>query len=145
MHSGTCYVAEIGFSIWPTTVPTYCIQNSFVHLPKSISSVSSDPTRICICVNDQPQCHVQSYDITVHPGEEFKLPVVIVGADLGTTVGPVYTLLNSPRELVPLKPASQYITRDRQQQGVYRFEILHYSHQNFKSSCTSQLGKKHPK
>ena len=109
MHSGTCYVAEIGFSIWPTTVPTYCVQNSFVHLPKSISSVSSDPTRICICVNDQPQCHVLSYDITVHPGEEFKLPAVIVGADLGTTVGPVYTLLNSPRELVSLKPASQYI------------------------------------
>jgi predicted outer membrane repeat protein len=109
MHGGTCYVAEIGFSVWPTTVSTYCVQNLYVHLPKSISSVSSDPTRICMCVNDQPQCHIQSYDIAVHPGEAFKLPAVIVGADLGTTVGPVYALVDSPREAVALKPASQYI------------------------------------
>ena len=109
MHSCTCYVAEIGFNLSPTTVSTYCVQNKFVHLPKSLSSVSSDPTRICICINSQPQCNILSYNIAIHPGELFKLPAVIVGADLGTTVGPVYAIFNGPSESVTLKPTSQYI------------------------------------
>ena len=135
MHSGTCYVAEIKFNVSPTIVSTYCVQNKFIHLPDSISSVSSDPTRICICVNGRPQCSILSQNIAVHPREAFKLPAVIVGADLGTTVGPVYANLESPRASVMLKPNSQYVQEisDNKVCTELNFTIFSWKHQELMS------------
>ena len=61
----------------------------------STSSISSSPTRVCVCDSSgRPQCSNISYiflDRTIYPGETFSLPVAMVGGDFGQTVGVVYT------------------------------------------------------
>ena len=60
----------------------------------SMSSVSSDPTQVCICDSgDQPQCKNMSEILTsksIHPGEKFTISAVLVGGDYGTTIGTVH-------------------------------------------------------
>ena len=60
----------------------------------SMSSVSSNPTQVCLCdSNGQPQCKNASQTLiskSVHPGETITIPAVIVGGDYGTTIGTVH-------------------------------------------------------
>ena len=58
----------------------------------SISSVSSDSQRVCLCDNHgAPQCNRILNVHTVHPGESFTVPAVIVGWDYqNTTTGVVH-------------------------------------------------------
>jgi predicted outer membrane repeat protein len=77
----------------------YCtsfnVMNFFHFGNSSTSSISSSPTRVCVCDSvDQPQCSNISYiflERTIYPGETFTLPVAIVGGDFGQTIGVVYT------------------------------------------------------
>ena len=67
----------------------------------SYSPISSAPMRICLCDtqgNQTPQCDsskkiFSSLNHEVYPGELFNVSVVIVGAEFGATVGPVYAKL----------------------------------------------------
>ena len=59
----------------------------------SISSVSTDPLRVCLCDSDGvPQCNVTHMHHKVHPGEGFMVPTVLTGWDFsnGATTGVVY-------------------------------------------------------
>ena len=60
-----------------------------------ISSVSSDPLSACVCgSNGWPQCNTTenaALSKEVYPGQTFKLPVVVVGLEYGTTAGIVYS------------------------------------------------------
>ena len=64
---------------------------------ESVSSslqVTSDPTRVCFCVQDIPFCENKAYVIlneTRYPGETFNISVVLVGYEFGQVSGPVYT------------------------------------------------------
>ncbi len=61
----------------------------------SLSSVSSNPRRICLCENGLPQCaHIDQiyYNVSVNPGEIFDLSVFVVGEDFGPVTGSVYAL-----------------------------------------------------
>ena len=61
----------------------------------NLTSVSSDPTRVCICnSNGKPQCA----DIakifmtrTAYPGETIKVSAAVVGGDFGTTPGILFS------------------------------------------------------
>ena len=73
--------------------------------PLSLSAVSSRPTRVCLCNdNGQPACadidHI-FVKMETCPGEVVDIPVVLVGADFGTTIGNIYgnTVLNSSLHL----------------------------------------------
>ena len=58
------------------------------------SSVSSDPTRVCLCDDDGvPQCINNSFifvNLEVHPGEIFTISVILVGGDFGPTIGIIH-------------------------------------------------------
>ena len=57
----------------------------------SLSAVSADATRVCICDADgKPQCNEAMINLQAYPGEQFSLDVVVVGGDLGTTIGNTY-------------------------------------------------------
>ena len=60
----------------------------------SPSSVSADPTRVCICDNDgKPQCaNFSKIFMTrkAYPGENIIVSATVVGGDFGTTLGMVY-------------------------------------------------------
>ena len=55
------------------------------------SSVSSDPTRVCLCDDSGvPQCNNNSFifvNLEVHPGEIFTVSAILVGGDFGPTIG----------------------------------------------------------
>ena len=56
--------------------------------------ISSDPTRVCFCVNNTPQCENRTYLIlneTRYPGENFTLSVVLAGYNFGRVAGSVYS------------------------------------------------------
>ena len=113
MQSCACYAVPIvSDDCEPSIIPTYCVQKQvFSYSPNSTSSISSDPTRVCLCDHGKPNCYkFKQLNIDVHPGEQFTLSAVIVGADLGTTVGAVYTVLDGQSSSVTLKPNTQVIS-----------------------------------
>ena len=72
-----------------------CLALRNIHI-SGISAVTSDPLKVCLCDNPAKlQCTVDSrsspYNINVYPGENFTVPIILVGADYGTTTGVVYT------------------------------------------------------
>ena len=77
-----------------------------------LSSVSSDPTRVCLCDSEgNPDCQEITRKLALYPGEIFTISAVVVGGDLGTTRGLIYADF-SPLDH-PLQPslmsASQYV------------------------------------
>ena len=74
------------------------IDKIFPFQHKSLSSVTSDPTRVCLC-NDQgtPQCANMEYIYRElpprYPGEVFIVSAVAVGYDFGTVPGIVFSEL----------------------------------------------------
>ena len=52
-----------------------------------LSNFTSDPTRVCFCDNDIPNCYKILNNITVYPGENFNLSLAIIGHGLGTVPG----------------------------------------------------------
>ena len=110
MHSAICSVALLGNC---GLIGSYDVQKFFKYSPdhnSSLSPVSSDPLRVCICNHDnKPQCLKDAvHGIKVYPGEQFTLPAVVVGADFGATLGPVHAILDSPAGMAKLKYSSQY-------------------------------------
>ena len=56
--------------------------------------VTSNPTRVCFCVDNVSQCTNRTYLVlneTRYPGESFNASVVLVGYAFGQVSGPVYT------------------------------------------------------
>ena len=79
----------------------------------SMSSVSSDPTQVCLCnIDHQPQCKNITPIVTsksIHPGERFTIPAVLVGGDYGTTIGAVHAIFTSRNcSSVPVLESGQY-------------------------------------
>ena len=70
---------------------------SFIHgnvSNTSLSSVSSEPKRVCFCDSNQhPQCATLSQifvtGIKIYSGESFNLSLVVVGHDFGVTTGAI--------------------------------------------------------
>ena len=56
----------------------------FKNASQKLSTVSSDPTRVCVCINDIPDCNITHYNVTAYPGETFQIPAVAVGQRFGT-------------------------------------------------------------
>ena len=74
----------------------YFCKNIF-QTDSSLSSISSDPKRVCLCdSSSQLMCANLShifYNTTRYPGEVFPLSLAVVGLDFGTVTGPVYAYL----------------------------------------------------
>ena len=119
MHSDACCATpEICHSDTHNIIgtPSYRAQKYFAYDPDSktsLSPVSSDPTRVCLCDSmGKPQCaamdKIYGHSVIVHPGEKFHVYAAVVGADFGTTIGSVYAKFANPGKTAALKPVSQY-------------------------------------
>ena len=78
---------------------------------KDFSSLSSNPTRVCLCnESGVPQCLTLSYihiNKSLYPGETLSVSAVVVGGDFGPTTGTVYAgFLDNKHSF--LRPTSQY-------------------------------------
>ena len=77
-------------------------------IPDSLSAVSSDPLRVCICPDQStPDClailpdqNIPHLNYTVYPGQNFTIPAAVVGYNFALTSGSVYAqFLNSEASL----------------------------------------------
>ena len=55
----------------------------------------SNPTRVCLCTNNLPDCNITQYNVTAYPGETFQIPAVAVGQRFGTIPFTVHTRVTS--------------------------------------------------
>jgi len=58
--------------------------------PNNLSLISSDPSRVCICEDNRPQCLEYTRNVSVYPGQTFNISAYVVGQYMGTTKGIVY-------------------------------------------------------
>ena len=144
MHSDYCCATpEICQNKLHNTVGilSYLVQKYFIYDPDkrtSLSPVSSDPTSACLCDNaGRPKCAVNDkiygYNITVHPGEMFQIPAVVVGADFGTTVGTIYAMFANSGKTVAMKPSSQYSQSIRTNKGCTVLNYTIYSRRKYEN------------
>ena len=83
IYGATVYTEDcnlVNFNFGKETLDTY--------------KVSSDPTRVCFCVNDSPLCENRTYlmlNETRYPGETFTISVALAGYNFGRVAGSVYT------------------------------------------------------
>ncbi len=61
-------------------------------VPRTLQ-LASDPSRVCFCVNNTPQCQNRAYLVvneTRFPGESFEISVALVGFDFSRVTGSVF-------------------------------------------------------
>ena len=61
----------------------------------TLSPVSSDPSRVCLCAYDKPDCltifeTMQNNEHGIYPGQILMISAVVVGQNFGTVAGSVY-------------------------------------------------------
>ena len=61
----------------------------------TLSPVSSDPSRVCLCAYDKPDCltifeTMQNNEHGIYPGQTLMISAVVVGQTFGTVAGSVY-------------------------------------------------------
>ncbi len=98
------------------------------------SIVTSDPVRVCLCVNGLPSCGTVFSNLTAVPGEEFLVSAVLVGDTFGTVGGSVYA------QLLPLSSSEEVVNlgelQDSQQVGHHQCTDLAYTvYSNSSSTC----------
>ena len=103
-----------GHDIYGSPLSSYCLVHDQVRSnemlstgmfhfdqPKTLSSITSDPQRVCLC-NDSgiPCCDemdsIFSSGYILYPGEVFSISLVVVGIEFGTVAGVVQTNLVQP-------------------------------------------------
>ncbi len=124
-----------GQHIYGATTKSDCITHYFQHMPlynrqypntfsfqtstnESLSEVSSDPTRVCLCSDNKITCAEEwsiFMDKELKPGEELIISAVVVGADLGATSGSVFARING----------GSYLSYDQLEQTIDEVGICH--------------------
>ena len=94
------YGGSLGRACTSTSTTNYscnsCLQvfhNISEISPKTLSSITSDPSRVCFCINgsSKPNCFILfHYNFSVYSGQNITTSVFVVGQDLGTVAGTVY-------------------------------------------------------
>ena len=114
MHSDICSVSEtdqVNIRFY-RRLSSYMVQQ-FVYEPDvnlTLSSISSNPTRVChVIVVNHARADLTKIYVNVHPGVIFSLPFVVVGGDLGTTVGSIHATFKNPERIVPTYQYVQWI------------------------------------
>ena len=70
------------------------------------SLISSNPLRMCLCIDSRPECSITQYNISAYPGKTIELPVVAVGQRFGTVPSIIYSdFSNEFKQMDGTKPS----------------------------------------
>ena len=84
--------------------------------PKTLSSITSDPSRVCFCINNHPDCFVLFHsNFSLYSGQRITISAVVVGHDFGTVAGSVYYAHFLPDKE---KDSSVTLGQDEESKGV---------------------------
>ena len=87
------------------------------------SSVSSDPSRVCVCESDHPNCSNPKVKLSVHPGETFQVSVVSTGQGTETVQALVRSCMDSGWLL-----NSQYIQQTNRTCTTLNYTVFSLQH-----------------
>ena len=76
--------------------PDFPIKYNF-HIHKNESDpsqVSSDPVRVCLCVEGRQDCSISEHTVQVYPGQLFEIQAVAVGQRFGTVPAVIFATTN---------------------------------------------------
>ena len=87
-------------------ISSYMVQDKIFQFDtRTLSSISSNPKRVCLCESKEPVCVIDPsivtnyLNVSVTPGEKFNLSVALVGNDFGLVTGGVYALGTSGEDV----------------------------------------------
>ena len=110
--------AEKGGDVMYGREHTTCLLlfNNISHIsPDTPSKVASNPTRVCICNNNTPECGALEVEVDpICPGQSFNVSAVIVGDEGGTVAGSVFAIflpLHSIRPQLAAGEDTQRVTQ----------------------------------
>ena len=71
----------------------------------SLSSITSDPSRVCFCESATPDCLTLFHptQFVIYSGEVITISAVIVGQDFGTVPGSVYAIFSILKLVIVVK------------------------------------------
>jgi predicted outer membrane repeat protein len=93
----------------------YCIDviaNMSTFAQKSVSSVTSPPSRVCLCEDDgTPRCLEYERSVSIYPGQTVGIQAFTVGQQFGTVRGAVYAqvLNKSSSTIIPSEQKVQTV------------------------------------
>ena len=115
------------------------------NLNSSLSSVSSDPKRVCLCdSNGYPQCAILSKifvnGLRVYSGEPFNFSLVVVGHDFGVTTGAIIAnfISQNGHSHSKLDPYHQWLSKIHCSNVTYTI-ISTNKHENLYLQTTTNL------
>ena len=104
LYGGWVELCSTGASIPRSN--TFKVLFHFREALSQLSPVSSNPTRVCVCINNLPNCSITEYNVTVYPGATFQIPAVTVGQMFGTvpfSVQSRFSQTDSPQQIKELQ------------------------------------------
>lgn len=147
------YALSGGYNIYGAPLASYCISDEqdsrsiqeleshmFYFHSKTVSSISSDPKRVCLCdsngeilCDDIESIFIEGY--ALYPGEKFELLLAVVGMEFGTVTGTVQANLTQSGGIVT--PDYHPVT-DVAQCVKIAFSVLHSSPSRVRMYLTIQ-------
>ena len=108
----------------------------------TLSPVSSDPSRVCLCEHDKPDClnifeTMQNKEGIFYPGQTFLISAVFVGQNFGTVAGSVYAQFVK----LPSPENTPQLAQRQETQGVEhtRCNLLQYTIYSLPGDITLML------
>ena len=100
--------------------------NISVVFPKTLSFITSDPSRVCFCENGIPNCCMlfQQTQRVIHSGQTVTITAAVVGQNFGTVSGSVFAHFINNNTVVESNEQSQ----GYRQQSCQRFTYTILSH-----------------
>ena len=91
-----------------------------------LSTITSNPSRVCFCKDAEPDCLTVADPITHHiyPGQTITIPAVVVGQDFGTVTGSVYAKVLNTSFTVEIDDGQNVTNVDQSQCSSIEYTIF---------------------
>ena len=91
-----------------------------------LSTITSNPSRVCFCKDAGPDCLTVADPKTYHiyPGQTITIPAVVVGQDFGTVTGSVYAKFLNTSFDVEIEPGQNVSNIDQSQCSGSEYTIF---------------------
>ena len=91
-----------------------------------LSTITSDPSRVCFCKDAEPDCLTVADPITRHiyPGQTITIHAVVVGQDFGTVTGSVYAKIVNTAFDVELESGQNVASTDQSQCSGLEYTVF---------------------
>ena len=111
----------------------------FQNISNDRSTITSDATRICMCINSIPDCSITNYTTKIFPGQTFIIEVVAVGLNFGTVTATARAEFDNEFYSWKIFGGGQYLQHVRNNCTTLSYETIISSVQMKTLTLTTEL------